>query len=201
MTVPAEPAASVPTTAATPDPAVPPPADPAAAAPKPVDPPAAAATPVVYSLKLPEGSYLKPADVEKIQTLAKEKGWSNDQAQEHLSVRSDAYKDAYASMVTEQNEQLNKTSDEWIQQLRSDKTIGGEKFQENMELAKRVVARFNPALVKPLEDTKLGNHPELVKLLVAMAPHFSNDKMIHPGVQAAGKLSREEIFYGPDANK
>lgn len=176
------------------------PAEPAPADPKPTDPPAAPKAPEVYDLKLPEGSPLKPEAIEKVATLAKEKGLSNEQAQLVLDARSEAAKEAYASVISEQNEQLKQTTEAWKNQIKGDPEIGGEKFVENIELASRVAKRFGtPALETALETTGLGNNPEFVRLMNRIAPFFKNDTMIFPGVQAPGKLTREQIFYGEDA--
>ena len=54
----------------------------------------------------------------------------------------------------------------WIAKAQNDNEMGGVHFQRNLALAKKVVKRFgSKELMEVLERTRLGSHPELVRLL------------------------------------
>lgn len=150
--------------------------------------------PEKYDLKLPENSLLDAAHLEKISSYAKEKGFSNDMAQallERESLAVESYNNA-------QKDTLQKIGESWVSEAKNDKEIGGEAFKQNTELAKRVVDRFGTdPFKKALNETGLGNHPELLRVFTRIGKAMSEDKLIVPGAQAAsGKRSIEDIFYG-----
>lgn len=202
MTNPA-PAATAPTNAATPSTVVTEPQKPAPApangAPVVVHPetPAASAPPKVepaFDLKLPEGSHLDPGAVERIVSFAKEQGLSKEQAQGLLN-REDA---AVAAYVTGEKEGYVKEQKAWMDSLKADKEIGGVAFDESVALAKRAVDTFGTdAFKKALNETGLGNHPELVRVFARIGRNMADDKIVRPGSVPAAKKSPEQVFY-PD---
>lgn len=155
--------------------------------------------PEKYDLKLPEGSLLKPADLEKISSYAKEKGLSTDQAQMLLDQRHSAITEYDAS----QKNLLKTTAEGWMTESKNDKELGGDAFAKNAELAKRVVDRFGTEAFKnALNETKLGNHPELLRVFTRIGKAMAEDTLIVPGSPAGGKSqSMEELFYGSTTTK
>ena len=162
----------------------------------PVKPPEAKpVVPEKYELKLPEGSLLDAAQVDKIAAFAKASGLSNDQAQVILERESDAV----SSFSASQQQAFDKAQAQWSESLKSDPDIGGDALPKSVELAKRVVERFgSEALKKQLNDTRLGNHPELVRVFVKIGRAMSEDQLIIPGSSSGGdnKKSMEDILYG-----
>lgn len=150
------------------------------------------AVPQAYDIKLPEGSALNPAHVDTVKTFAKENNLSNEQAQKVLE------RDHAA--VTDMHQQLEQKKSEWIKTASNDPEIGGEEFTRNAELSKRVIARFgSEGLKKQLNETGLGNHPELVRTFVRIGKLMSEDQFIFPGgAQQTEKESKsiEDKFYG-----
>jgi hypothetical protein len=77
---------------------------------------------------------------------------------------------------------------EWEGLTKSDKEFGGAKFDENMVMAKTALKQFgSPELVKLLNDSGLGNHPELVRVFVRAGKAISEDTFVTGGQSAAGK--------------
>jgi hypothetical protein len=160
------------------------------------------AKPVVpekYDLKLPEKSHLDAAAVEAFSGYARKNGLSNEQAQAIL----DREHEAVTSFSVRQLEQANAEVKSWADKVRSDSELGGESFSKNIDLAKRVIDRFgSPELRKALSDTGLGNHPELVRMVVRIAKTMSDDTLILKGVKPTKTAkSAEELFYGAGANE
>ncbi len=185
-------------------PAAAPQAEPAKADGKPPAAPEAKETPVAakvipdaYELKVPEGSLLDAGFVEKTKSFAKEKGLSNDEAQAILERESAAV----ATHAEGQKVQFEKTVDTWAKNAEADQEIGGQEYKQNVTLAGQFIERFGtPALKKQLNETGLGNHPELIRLCVRAGKAMANDTLVLPKT-SAGKKPIEERFYGKPENK
>lgn len=149
--------------------------------------------PEKYDLKVPEGSRLDPSAVEKIASFAKDKGLSNEQAQVILD-REDA---AVAGFVDRQTQELKAKPAQWKAEAQSDKEIGGEAFPENVEIAHRAITRFGSETLKQaLNDSGLGNHPELIRAFYKIGKAMAEDKFVASGGQNADvKKSAAEVLY------
>lgn len=149
--------------------------------------------PEKYELKLPEGSHLKADHLEKIVSYAKERGLSNEDAQKLLERENSVV----AGFVEDQKQQLKQTTDAWMKEVESDKEIGGTNYKQNVAYANEVVKKFaSPQFIKTLNETGLGNHPELVRVFARIGKLMANDKLVVPGTQSIAKKSIEEVFYG-----
>lgn len=148
---------------------------------------------VTFDLKLPEGSFLDAAHIEKVIAFAKSKGLSNEQAQEQLNKDAETVK---AESHKAQMAQIEKNKTEWFKLAEGDKEIGGAVFKENAELAKRVVHKFaTEPFIKALDETGLGNHPELIRVFARIGKEMGEDRLVIPSAQTSGKKSVAEIFY------
>lgn len=154
--------------------------------------------PEKYELKTPEGSKLSAQDVEEIASYAKERGFSQEEAQAQLD-RESKLREGFekASLA-----QLESATKEWLETAKSDKEIGGEAFPKHAELAKRVVTRFGtPEFKAELERTGLGNHPELVRVFVRIGKAMTDDQFIMPGSQTVETKDVAKKFYGDSEKK
>lgn len=154
--------------------------------------------PEKYELKTPEGSKLSAQDVEEIASYAKERGFSQEEAQAQLD-RESKLKENFEKQSLAQLESATK---EWLETAKSDKEIGGEAFPKHAELAKRVVTRFGtPEFKAELERTGLGNHPELVRVFVRIGKAMTDDQFIMPGSQTVETKDVAKKFYGDSEKK
>ncbi len=152
----------------------------------------APAVPEKYDFKLDDGSLLDAAYVEQFSQFAKDKKLTQDQAQEFLQREAQALN----SFVQKQQQEFEKVQAEWVNQIKNDSEIGGEKFNQSIELAHRALKQFaSDSFLKELETTGYGNHPELVRVFAKIGNMIKEDKMISPSA-AGGTRSIEEIFYG-----
>ncbi len=128
---------------------------------KPTEPPAKDDKPVVpekYELKLSEKSQLSQANVDALSAYAKEKGMSNEQAQELLSREEQAV----GGFVKGLHDNLAARQTEWVNAVKNDKEMGGDNFKEAVHYSHQFVKKFgNEAIMKELELSGLGNHPEV----------------------------------------
>lgn len=152
--------------------------------------------PEKYELKVPEGSQLNKDDIEEIESYAKDQGFSNEQAQKLV----DRDFKNRARFVESQQAQLQETTQQWGEQVKTDKEIGGEKFNESVSLAKQVLKRFgSDELRTQLDKTGFGNHPELVRVFSRIGRSMDSDKLMKTGDAPARKKSIEEVFYGENS--
>jgi len=150
--------------------------------------------PEKYELKVQKDSLLEKDQVEKIETFAKQQGFSNDQAQELLN-REEKLLSGYKETLHQEFEE--KTS-QWLEDIKADKQLGGDNYTKNIETAKRVVDRFaTDDFKKALNESGFGNHPELVRTFVKIGNAMSEDSF-EPNT--AQRLSQdkptEDVFYG-----
>lgn len=165
-------------------------------------PPPDAGKPVVpekYEFKVPEGALLDKADVERIAAYARERGLSQEDAQKVLE-RDSATLASYADRQKAQQEEVR---DSWAKATETDKELGGEKLREVTETARRVLDRFGSEEFKTqLNETGLGNHPELIRILYRVGKVLSDDRTILGGsTSSAAPKSAAEVIYGTKEEK
>lgn len=153
--------------------------------------------PEKYELKLKEDSFLNAAQVQAVESYAKANKMTNEQAQALLEREESAVNNfAHESLAA-----FEKTKATWVEAIKNDKEIGGDSFNQTLEIAKRTVAKFaSEELIEELVKTGYGNHPELVRLFARIGNAMKDDVMIHPGAQSAPKKSGLEHFYKDHQN-
>jgi len=153
--------------------------------------PAKPVVPEKYELKMPEGSQLSQKRIDEVSAYAKEKGLSNEQAQEILNRESDAVSGFFES----QRAELLAKSEGWISEIKADKEFGGENFNQTIEYAKRSIKQFgDPELERVFDETGVGNHPLIVKMHAKIGRLMADDKMVssHAG---SSEERREDLLY------
>lgn len=156
--------------------------------------PAKPVVPDKYELKLPEGSLLAPSMLERISTEAREKGLSNEAAQELVDRESKAV----AAHHEAQMKQVEDIRNGWAKAAEADSEIGGADFKQNIEMSRRLIEKVNPAIKPLLDETGFGNHPEVIRFMVNIVKMsgFSEDQFVHPRAQQGSTKTLEEKFYG-----
>lgn len=149
--------------------------------------------PVKYELKLPADALVDKSDLERIEADAKARGLSAEEAQSIL----DRENSALASFVEKQKKQTEGIVTGWKKAVEADKEIGGANFPKNAEIAKRAVDRFGSQEFKQaLEESGLGNHPELVRVFYKIGKAMENDEFLSGQPNSIGKKSPSELLYG-----
>lgn len=192
----ASPAVASPSQAATPEASATPAAsteviaDPAAAKPGEEVKPAEPAKEVVYEFKLPEGVDLKGEALDELKATAKELGLTQEQAQRVADLGAKQAK-GFAAQLADQQKTL---TDEWANQTTTDKEIGGDKLSENLGVAKKALDSFGtPALKTLLNQSGLGNHPEVVRFMVKAGKAISEDGKLITGSAAQADRTAQPI--------
>lgn len=158
---------------------------------KPADPPKPEGAPEAYEqFKAPEGKEYDPHVLEQFSTAAKEANLSQDAAQKLLDKVAPALQER-------QTQQADALKSQWLNDSKSDKEFGGEKIQENLSIAKKSLDTFgSPELRKLLEDTGLGNHPEVIRFFYKSGKAISEDASFVGGnAPAKGGLNAAAVLY------
>lgn len=169
-------------------------ADPAAATPpadtaptqdaKPDDKPAEAAKPddkpqgapeAYADFTAPEGVTLNSETIDELKAFAKEKNLTQEEAQKLVDL---GVKNAQGT-VAQLDAHIAQTRIEWAEASRTDQEIGGDKLDENRAVAKRALETFGtPELVKFFDETKLGDHPEVLRAFFRVGKAISEDRLV-----------------------
>lgn len=149
--------------------------------------------PEKYELKVPESSSINQSHLDKISEYAKQKGLSNDEAQALV----DREHEVVESFKAHQQEQFTERKNQWLEEVKNDKELGGENISETAILTKRAMDHFaSDALKAELDSTGYGNHPELVRMLSKIGKAMSNDNRISSGTGPKTHQSLSSKFYG-----
>lgn len=146
--------------------------------------------------KAPEGAALDAAVMGKFADAARALNLPQDKAQQLIDQMAPV-------MAARQAEQIEQLRTDWAAQSTADKEFGGDKLTENLVHAKKALAAFaTPALETILNETGLGNHPELVRFMVRAGKAIGEDKIITGGTPAsAANRSAADVLYGGTASK
>ena len=83
----------------------------------------------------------------------------------------------------------------WVESSKSDKEIGGDNYDLKVEKAKRAISTFGtPELKEALEQTRMGNHPELIRVFARIGEKITEDGNFDRG-SGAGQRSRGDILF------
>ena len=142
-------------------------------------PPVTPKVPETYDFKVPEGTELDAAVVEKASPIFKELGLSQEQAQKLV--------DFYSAHTSESQKAIAKAVEDmrsdWRSQIMSDKDIGGKIEQVKVELGRakdRLPAEIRTAFEEAMNTTGMGDHPAIVKGLYEFA------KLVNEGTHVTG---------------
>lgn len=158
------------------------------------EPPPAKKAPDKYELKIPEKSTLNDSDVKAIETIARENGWTNEEAQLALQHHHDT---------------LLEQSAQFLEATKADKTYGGENLARSQARAKAVIDKIRPAThpraaaFKALLDRSgYGNHIEIVSFLADLGAQLDEDGGA-TGDGTAGQESKDAaaVLYGGSKKK
>lgn len=102
------------------------------------------------------------------------------------------------SVIARQEKAFVAMKHDWKDKTAKDPEIGGENFARNAEIASRAWNKLaTPELKKIAEESGIGNHPEVVRLMLRIGNLLSEDQLVRGGQgPVASTKSKEEIMYG-----
>ena len=129
-----------------------------------------------------EGKALDAELADDIKATAKELGLTQSQAQK----LADLALKRTESAQSKQAEMLAQARDEWAGQAKADKEFGGDAIEANLATARKALDTFGtPELKALLNESGLGNHPEVIRFFYRSGKAISEDRVIRGG--AAGQ--------------
>lgn len=125
-----------------------------------------------YELKAPEGRTIDPEVLGSFSDVARELNLSKDAAQTVLDR-------LVPKMAERQAAQLEALRSQWTDASKADKEFGGERLPENLSVARKALESFgSPELRSLLNESGLGNHPEIIRFMVRAGRAISEDRFV-----------------------
>lgn len=145
------------------------------------------AAPEKYEFKAPEGRTFDSEVLTAYSEVARELNLSQEAAQRVL--------DAMAPKMAErQMAQIEAVKAEWANSSKTDKEFGGEKLSENLSTAKKALDAFGTTELRTLlNESGLGNHPEVIRFMVRAGKAISEDRFV-AGTKGTAKPAGPRSF-------
>ena len=149
--------------------------------------PEAPVVPGAYDLKMPDGVELDKAAADEFTAIAKELKLDLPSAQKLADVA--------AKQAQRQAESHAKLVESWAEQVKVDKEIGGDKFDENLGIARKALETFGtPELRDVLHASGLGNHPEVIRAFYKAGKAISDDSFVKGAPKGAETDPAKKLF-------
>ncbi len=141
-----------------------------------------------YEFKAPEGSEFNPEVVAAFAEVAKELNLTQESAQKVVEKMAPV-------MAAKQAEQFEAAKLAWAETARADKEFGGDKLGENLAVAQKAMAQFGtPELRTLLNESGLGNHPEVIRVFYRAGKAISEDTFVTSGQGGAQADPAKRMF-------
>lgn len=147
--------------------------------------------PEKYEFQFDEGVKVDGEAVGEFEGIAKELGLKQDQAQKVADLGAKMAQKWQAQQV----EQIQKVQSEWANQARTDKEYGGDSLSQNLSVAKQALDSFaTPELKQLLNESGLGNHPEVIRVFYRVGKSVSEDRFVSGGKATTAADPAKRLF-------
>ncbi|EJD6539147.1 TPA: peptidase [Providencia rettgeri] len=145
--------------------------------------------PEKYEFTAGEGQELDKEAVAAFEPIARELGLSNEQAQKIV----DVYGSTIMPQIAKQQEAAwQKQVTEWAETVKADKELGSV---ESIGNAQKAMDQFGtPEIKQYLNDSGLGNHPELFRIFSRIGKAMSEDGFVSGSSENA--RSAADVLFG-----
>ena len=170
---------------------------------KPADKPADPADKVPedgkYTLTMPEGVEVDQELLDAVGSDFKELGLTSGQAQK----LADKFTSVMQKRAEDQTKGWGERIAKWADDAKTDKDIGGDKWNATVSNATRFTNAFGtPALKEYLNASGGGNHPELIRVFAKAGEMIREDNPASGGASGAGKPAEAaHLLFPNDAPK
>lgn len=132
--------------------------------------------------------------LDQFSEVARELNLSRDAAQKVLDKMGPA-------IAERQTEQLQAARESWAQAAKADKEFGGEQLQENLAVAKQALDAFGSDELRTLlNESGLGNHPEVIRLLYRAGKATSEDGFVKGGKGVNQQADPRRLYPNSNMN-
>jgi hypothetical protein len=143
------------------------------------------------NFKMPDGISFDPDVETNLKVLAKDLNLSQTQAQQVADLGAKLSQNWTTSLQSH----IDATAAAWETAAKADKEIGGDKLAANLGLAKTVLDKFgSPELRELLTQSRLGNNPEVIRMLSKVGSAISDDSRITTGNPSPPKTAARVMF-------
>ncbi|ENN8375158.1 peptidase [Providencia rettgeri] len=145
--------------------------------------------PEKYEFTASEGQELDKEAIAAFEPVARELGLSNEQAQKIVDVYGSTI---MPQIMKQQNEAWQQQTIEWAETIKADKELGSV---ESIGNAQKAMDQFGtPELKQYLNDSGLGNHPELFRIFSRIGKAMSEDGFVSGSSENA--RSAADVLFG-----
>ena len=161
-----------------------------------------ASVPEAYELTAPEGfAGLDPEAVAVATPVFKELGLSNDQANKLMPVAGEFAKRITAERDSQILASIGEQRKAWLEEAKADKEIGGTNWDASLASAAKALDQLGFTKGSPLRnvlnDSGLGNHPEMIRAWAKVGKAIGEDSdFVRGGGAGRAKPTDAELFYG-----
>lgn len=144
-----------------------------------------------YAFKPVEGVQLSGEVLGSFSEAARELNLTQDAAQHML--------DRVAPVIARQQQAaMQAVNEQWVSQVKADKEIGGDRLQQNLAIAKRARDAFGTdGLRRLLNESRIGNHPEMIRFFVRAGQAITEDSFVSGGTRPpSGGKDAATVLYG-----
>lgn len=157
-----------------------------------------------YEVALPEGQTLDAEALAAVTPLFKELGLSNEGANKLVSVYAETVLPRVAQQVMDGvNADVAAQQKAWADETRAavtaneENVFAGKPLREVQSIAAKAIDKLaGPEFRGFLDETGMGNHPAMMRLLFNAGRAISEDMSFERGGGQPKPLTREEKFYG-----
>ena len=137
--------------------------------------------PEKYEFTAPEGNKFNPDVINDFSEVAKELNLSQKAAQKLVETMG-------PKIAERQLAQVQALHNEWTQASQVDKEFGGDNLNTNLAIAKKALDSFGtPQLRSLLQESGLGNNPEVIRFMYRAGKAISEDTFV---ASSAGSNSK-----------
>ncbi len=131
---------------------------------------------------LPEGMESDDEGMAAFTEQAQELGLTQEQAQALVTLGAERTQAAIEQYIQAQNEVNAQAWEQWAEETKKDKELGGAKLKENLDTAKRALDHFgSDGLKQLLTESGIGNHPEVIRHFYRVGMTIADDSHVMPG--------------------
>lgn len=145
--------------------------------------------PEKYEFKAPEGKEYDTQLIGSFSEAAKDANLTQDAAQKLLDKVAPA-------LQARTEEQVKAVHQQWTEASTADKEFGGEKLKENLGIARKALEQFGSKELRTfLEESGLGSHPEVIRMLYRAGKAISEDGFVSGSPGGKSTVNVESVLY------
>ncbi len=147
--------------------------------------------PKKYEFKAPAGIELDQSLIDAATPIFKELKLTQEQAQKLVDLQTRAAQQWDETQIREHQELVTS----WAEEAKKDPEFGGQNFDQNVAIAiKGMKAKASPELQRLLDDTGLGNHPEVIRHFYRLGLEVKEPSLLEGGPPKDTKTTAQILF-------